>query len=308
MALSFIGIITCHALYWKKQEVLVIGIGLIGTVAALLTTGAFVPQILKIKKQGGEDLSYTMLCAYLAGVLLWLFYGLMLHARAVIWANLAATLLVATALGMKAFYAGTKDSGRHRLRIAVDMDEVIADSLSHHLLVYNRATGESLSPDTIRREGLKAAMSEEQRRVFEALAHQEGFFADLGVIKNSQRALKLLSEEFDIFIVTAAMEVPLSFQDKFRWLQRHFPFIPANRIVFCGDKEIVNADYLIDDRSRHFARFRGTGILFTAPHNAREQARLRANDWEEVLAILRKEQPSMKRALPRELVDARQTI
>jgi hypothetical protein len=49
---------------------------------------------------------------------------------------------------------------------------------------------------------------------------------------------------------------------------------------------IVDADYLIDDRSRHFARFRGTGILFTAPHNARERAPLRANNWDEVLALL----------------------
>jgi len=33
-------------------------VGLVGTIAALCTTGAFVPQIVKIRKQGGEDLSY----------------------------------------------------------------------------------------------------------------------------------------------------------------------------------------------------------------------------------------------------------
>ena len=33
----------------------------IGTVAAVCTTGAFIPQIIKIKNQGGEDLSYAML-------------------------------------------------------------------------------------------------------------------------------------------------------------------------------------------------------------------------------------------------------
>jgi 5'(3')-deoxyribonucleotidase len=42
----------------------------------------------------------------------------------------------------------------------------------------------------------------------------------------------------------------------------------------------------VDDRSRHFKQFRGTGILFTAPHNAREAAHLRANNWDEVLRIL----------------------
>jgi 5'(3')-deoxyribonucleotidase len=56
--------------------------------------------------------------------------------------------------------------------------------------------------------------------------------------------------------------------------------------VFCGDKNIINADILIDDRSRHFQEFRGTGILFTAPHNVAETGHLRANNWNEVVQIL----------------------
>jgi uncharacterized protein with PQ loop repeat len=43
----------------------------VGTVAAVCTTGTFIPKIFKIKKQGGEDLSYAMLAFYLTGVLLW---------------------------------------------------------------------------------------------------------------------------------------------------------------------------------------------------------------------------------------------
>lgn len=79
----------------------------VGTMAAVCTTGAFIPQILKIKKQGGEDLSYAMLVFYLTGVLLWLAYGLLLHAAAVIWANGASALLVTVALAMKARTART---------------------------------------------------------------------------------------------------------------------------------------------------------------------------------------------------------
>jgi 5'(3')-deoxyribonucleotidase len=82
------------------------------------------------------------------------------------------------------------------------------------------------------------------------------------------------------------MEVPSSFAGKFEWLQKHFAFIPTSQIVFCGDKNVVNADVLVDDRSRHFKEFRGTGILFTAPHNAAETEHLRANNWNDVLRIL----------------------
>lgn len=74
----------------------------IGGVAAVCTTVAFVPQILKIRRQGGGDLSYPMLSLYLTGIILWLVYGLMLHAAAVIWANAATSVLVAIAIVLKA--------------------------------------------------------------------------------------------------------------------------------------------------------------------------------------------------------------
>jgi len=76
--------------------------GYVGTAAALCTTLAFIPQILKIRRQGGEDLSYPMLFVYLTGILLWLIYGLMISAAAVIWANAATAFLVALAIVLKA--------------------------------------------------------------------------------------------------------------------------------------------------------------------------------------------------------------
>jgi MtN3 and saliva related transmembrane protein len=76
--------------------------GYVGSVAAVCTTVAFVPQILKIRRQGGGDLSYPMLALYLTGILLWFVYGLLLNAAAVIWANAATAILVAIAIVLKA--------------------------------------------------------------------------------------------------------------------------------------------------------------------------------------------------------------
>jgi 5'(3')-deoxyribonucleotidase len=214
----------------------------------------------------------------------------------VIWANVVTFILVATSLVLKLTWkepAGTGRGEKRRPRVAVDMDEVIADSLTHHLSLYNQATGENVTPELIREKGLEGSILPKHREVFQRLPHEDRFFDNLGVIEGSQHALQQLSSEYDVFIASAAMEVPNSFDAKFRWLQKHFPFIPTSNIVFCGDKEIIDADYLIDDRSRHFARFRGTGILFTAPHNARELARLRVNNWNEVLGTLLKQQSAV---------------
>jgi MtN3 and saliva related transmembrane protein len=78
----------------------------IGFIAATCTTLAFVPQLVKIRKQGGRDLSYLMLLIYLAGLCLWLVYGLRLHAPAIIAANVVSIVLVSAATALKAVMDG----------------------------------------------------------------------------------------------------------------------------------------------------------------------------------------------------------
>jgi MtN3 and saliva related transmembrane protein len=75
---------------------------LIGYFAACCTTLSFIPQLAKIRKQGGEGLSYSMLSIYLAGLVMWLIYGIMLKAMAMVVANAVSAILVAAAIAMKA--------------------------------------------------------------------------------------------------------------------------------------------------------------------------------------------------------------
>jgi 5'(3')-deoxyribonucleotidase len=55
--------------------------------------------------------------------------------------------------------------------------------------------------------------------------------------------------------------------------------------VFCGDKGILAADYLIDDMPWNLERFRGEGILFSAPHNLRYEGFRRVETWREIEEI-----------------------
>jgi MtN3 and saliva related transmembrane protein len=86
----------------------------LGTVAGFSTTFAFVPQVIKIWKQGGRDLSYGMLGLYLLGVLLWLAYGVLMHAQAVVLANFATAILITFATALKAWTA-RRDEGKAEL-------------------------------------------------------------------------------------------------------------------------------------------------------------------------------------------------
>lgn len=70
----------------------------IGLIAGLLTTIAFVPQLTKTwKSKSAKDVSLVMLMTFTTGVLLWLIYGLLIQAAPVIAAN-AVTLLLAGAI------------------------------------------------------------------------------------------------------------------------------------------------------------------------------------------------------------------
>jgi MtN3 and saliva related transmembrane protein len=87
---------------------------LLGTVGGFCTTFAYVPQVIKIWKQGGRDLSYAMLSLYLVGVCLWLAYGVLIHAQAVILTNFATAILIAIATALKAWTA-KRDESKDRL-------------------------------------------------------------------------------------------------------------------------------------------------------------------------------------------------
>ena len=257
---------------------------LVGIVAALCTTLAFLPQFFKIKKQGSTELSSAMLVIYLAGVGLWLVYGLMIGAVPVIVANVASLVIVSAVTLRKLAALRPSRSGQTQLRIAIDMDEVMADALPEHIRRYNAAFGAELAVADLRGRHLEDWIPPAQRDAVEAML-DASFFSDLSTMPDCQEVVRELAAVHDVFIVSAAMDVPISFDAKFRWLQRHFPFIPPAQIVFCGDKGIIDADYLIDDRARHFARFKGLPLLFSAPHNAGESRYPRVDSWKDVREV-----------------------
>ena len=167
-------------------------------------------------------------------------------------------------------------------RIAIDMDEVMADTLTKRLAIYRSEFGEELPRESLRGVNLYEAVGEERRERVKAQLFQAGFFREIPVMKGAKEAIRDLMERYEIFIATAAMEYPHSFPEKYDWIKEHLPFFPDSHIVFCGDKSIIHADFLIDDTPHHFARFAGQGILFSSPHNAKETRYPRVDNWSDV--------------------------
>lgn len=184
--------------------------------------------------------------------------------------------------------------------IAVDMDEVIADALGEHLHRYNRdfaATHAApLTLDDLQGRRLWQVAPAERHTIIDNYLRNDDFFRVLDVMPDAQRVLNRLQSRYEIYIASAAMEVPSSFAAKYDWLAEHFPFIPTSHIVFCGNKSILRADYLIDDNPRQLHLFQdnqssttdGTkreGILYTSPANIHITGYRRVDNWQAVEAM-----------------------
>jgi 5'(3')-deoxyribonucleotidase len=97
-----------------------------------------------------------------------------------------------------------------------------------------------------------------------------------------------LNKNYELFIVSSAMEFPQSLPEKLEWLNEHFSFLGWQQIVFCGSKAIVDADIMIDDHFKNLDLFKGTTILFTQPHNQLKNAgrHKRTDSWQEIAGVL----------------------
>jgi 5'(3')-deoxyribonucleotidase len=102
-------------------------------------------------------------------------------------------------------------------RICVDMDEVLADTLAEHIFRYNRDHSEAITKANLEGKWLWEIVSTDRHERLEGYLRSEDFFENLPVMEDSQRVLRELTREFEVYIATAAMEFPNSFGPKYRW-------------------------------------------------------------------------------------------
>ena len=169
-----------------------------------------------------------------------------------------------------------------RSRIAVDLDEVTADTVSKRLQRYRLDYGEELTRDQIHGKQIRDAIPSDRSKAVEACLDEPGFSRDIPIMPGARAVLEELATRFDILIATSAMDHPVSLYDRYLWLQEFLPFLSDRNYMFCGSKRYIRADYLVDDSPRNLDLFAGTGILFHAHHNIHESRFPRMRNWEEV--------------------------
>ena len=168
-------------------------------------------------------------------------------------------------------------------RILVDMDGVLVDIYTRFFELQEKETGQRLTVNDI--AGLLEAEAFQNQRKW---VSTPGFFRNLPVMPGSREVLKKLNDKYRIIVVSLATEFPNSLTDKQLWLNDNFPFISWKQVVFCGDKNIIKADIMIDDHLKNLDHFNGETIMFTQPPNMllNSSGHKRVNSWYEIEKLL----------------------
>jgi 5'(3')-deoxyribonucleotidase len=168
-----------------------------------------------------------------------------------------------------------------KIRIAIDMDEVLADTIDKFIEVYRRDHQTEILLEEMSGKEFHELLPDTLNDSWRSYVNQKGFFRDLKVMPDAQQVMNELCKKYDVYIVSAAMEFKNSLVDKLDWIEEHFPYISWKNIMFCGNK-IVDVQIMIDDRIRNFANFNGRKLLFSSPHNFNITEYERVNNWTEV--------------------------
>ena len=81
-------------------------VDIFGYFAALLTTAAFLPQLIKtLKTKKADDVSSTTLIMFIIGVLSWIIYGYEISSTPILIANLITLILNVSILMSKIYFS-----------------------------------------------------------------------------------------------------------------------------------------------------------------------------------------------------------
>lgn len=127
--------------------------------------------------------------------------------------------------------------------------------------------------------GIPGVTKQQKERYGEEYDDIPGFFDELPPVEGSIEAYHRLAEKYETFILsTAPWNNHTAWSAKNLWVRRHLPEVAHKRLILSHHKNLVQGDYLIDDRVAHGVKeFPGEHIHFRSD---------RFPNWEAVLRYL----------------------
>lgn len=180
-----------------------------------------------------------------------------------------------------------------KFTVLVDMDNVLENLGDVWVDELNKRHGLSMTHDDIKDWNMaKFYPSLSRTQVFAPL-HDKHVWERVEPLPGAEEAIaSLKADGHDIVVVTASH--PDTVKWKYDWLERYFPSIRYNDIIFSARKQLVCGDFLIDDAPHNLFGGKYTPIMFRAPHNLAwkpkklsEYNLFRVDDWKDAERLIK---------------------
>lgn len=175
--------------------------------------------------------------------------------------------------------------------ILVDLDNVLINTGEAWVAEINRRHGTSVDYEDVTKweiEYLFPSLTHDE--VYAPLTDGSAWDYVTPVDGAQEYVQKLIDDGHKLYIATSSSLNTIG--KKWREvIKKYFPMIPHNNIIVAHNKQMIDADILIDDAPFNIVGGRYYGILFDAPHNRKYSIHNnfmeRAKNWCEVYKIIR---------------------
>ena len=170
------------------------------------------------------------------------------------------------------------------------MDDTIENCTETWVNFVNRRYGTDVDPDSLTEWVVSAAFPTLTHEQVYACVIEDEFWQTVRPFEDAVYYLKkLIDDGHKIYIVTAAQYESIKVKME-AVLFRFFPYLSWNDVIITSKKQMLKADFLIDDGVHNHLGGDYVKLLYTAPHNraydAEANGMIRVNNWEEIYRII----------------------
>lgn len=157
-------------------------------------------------------------------------------------------------------------------KLLLDFDDVVCQSV--FLDMANEFLGSNYVIDDFTNYYVdEEAIPKNRFEEFKEYMSNHNLYLNAKLMPHAKEVLERLNNVLDIYICSSCLS-PFNlkdsgriFKDKYDFILKELPFLDPHKFIFTGAKNLVTADFIIDDRLDNLKNNTKIKILFPAHHN-----------------------------------------
>lgn len=176
------------------------------------------------------------------------------------------------------------------ITILIDIDDTSNDLCERWCKYLNNKYGTKVKyTDMIEWDVTKVFPTLTKKQVYGPL-YLQSFWATVGPRPYARRYIKkLVDEGYNVYFCTATdyRNVKAKYETL---IKKYFPFMSWDKVIVTSNKQMLKADFLVDDGVHNLENGDYYKILMSAPHNlsynAKKNNMYRVDDWKETYELI----------------------